>query len=87
MTQLIFKDKIDQSKMDVLLGMLDSWGVEAEVQMPAPPPPSARKKVRLLRFLLGCGQGVTLTIKSFGRELGAQITNPPIKELLKTQLP
>jgi hypothetical protein len=28
MTQLIFKNDIDQSKMDVLLGMVKSWKIE-----------------------------------------------------------
>ncbi|MDR1342693.1 MAG: hypothetical protein LBK18_05495 [Prevotellaceae bacterium] len=51
MTQLIFKNNIDQSKMNVLLGMLDSWGVEAEVQMPAPP--KLKKKSTPLTLSVG----------------------------------
>ena len=31
MTQLIFKNDIDQNKIDILLSMIKSWEMEAEV--------------------------------------------------------
>ena len=33
MTQLIFKDKIDQSKIDILLSLIKSWNIEAELEL------------------------------------------------------
>jgi hypothetical protein len=34
MTQLIFKNGIEQSKMNVLLGLIKSWDIEAEMFPP-----------------------------------------------------
>jgi hypothetical protein len=33
MTQLVFKDDIDQSKIDVLLSLIKSWNIDATVEM------------------------------------------------------
>jgi hypothetical protein len=32
MTQIILKSEINQSKLDILLSLLDSWGLDAEVK-------------------------------------------------------
>ncbi|MDR1500380.1 MAG: hypothetical protein LBI58_05310 [Tannerellaceae bacterium] len=32
MTQLIFKTDIDQAKLDILLSLLKTWGIDAEVK-------------------------------------------------------
>jgi hypothetical protein len=55
MTQLIFKDDIDQSKMDVLLRMLESWSIAAEVQKPVSP--KRKKKSTPLTLSVGMWAG------------------------------
>jgi hypothetical protein len=43
MTQLILKTDIDQKKLDVLLGLLKTWDIDAEVQPSRPAGPAAEK--------------------------------------------
>jgi hypothetical protein len=56
MTQLIFKNDIDQSKMDVLLGMIKSWNVETKVVATAPRK-NKRKKDAALTLSVGMWAG------------------------------
>jgi hypothetical protein len=44
MTQLILKTDIDQTKLDVLLGLLKSWNIEAEVKPSKPKSSTGAKK-------------------------------------------
>jgi hypothetical protein len=56
MTQLIFKNGIDQSKMDVLLGLVKSWNIEPEV-VATTPQKNKRKKNTPLTLSVGMWAG------------------------------
>jgi hypothetical protein len=56
MTQLIFKNDIDQSKMDVLLSMVKSWNIESEV-VATTPQKNKRKKHTPLTLSVGMWAG------------------------------
>lgn len=64
MTQLLFKNDIDQSKIDILLHLIKSWGIEAEV-MPAALPKSKRKKSEPLTPTVGMRDGRDLAQDPF----------------------
>jgi hypothetical protein len=47
MTQLVFKNDIDQSKIDVLLSMVKSWNIETSVVTAAPRKNKCKKNTAL----------------------------------------
>ncbi|MDR0567097.1 MAG: hypothetical protein LBG47_08715 [Prevotellaceae bacterium] len=56
MTQILFKNDIDQNKIDVLLHLIKSWNIDAEV-MPSASPKSRRKKNEPLTLAVGMWEG------------------------------
>lgn len=56
MTQLIFKNDIDQYKMDVLLSLIRSWNIEPKVVATAPQK-SKPKKGTALTLSVGMWKG------------------------------
>jgi Flp pilus assembly protein CpaB len=56
MTQLIFKNDIDQNKMDVLLSMVKSWNIETSV-VTVTPRKNRRNKNTALTLSVGLWAG------------------------------
>jgi hypothetical protein len=57
MTQLIIKNEIDQSKINVLLSMIKSWNIEAEVVATVSLAKTEYKKDASFPFSVGMWEG------------------------------
>ena len=57
MTQLVFKNDIDQSKIDILLSMIKSWNMEAEIQPLSTATISKNKENSTLTLSVGMWEG------------------------------
>ena len=72
MTQLTFKNRIDDSQMSILLHLLKSWNVEAEItyqQTPAQP-----KQRKLFEKTFGMWADRNVDIKKMRREINERRT-------------
>jgi hypothetical protein len=65
MTQLILKTDIDQMKLDVLLGLLKSWNIDAEVK---PSKPRSGKKHKLFSETFGMWADRDIDAKELRRQ-------------------
>lgn len=65
MTQLILKTDIDPKQLDVLLGLLKTWNIEAEVKLSKP---RSRKKHKLFSETFGIWKDRDIDAKELRRQ-------------------